>query len=411
MAAKRKRMYNSSLNHSNGTTAPLSISSTVTNAFTALGKASARVDSPVPRGSMHMAPSSQGLRHEMSNLSNLSSQDVWHPILHSESSYLSQHAFPDSAYASQIAPLADSQHDSQEPPRKRPRASTPMNDPSADLIRSSQDEPRALPPVNPDNVSDAQNVKEILMNLFIHPEMDANEALEGLTTEQVDIPLDNVGSAALHWAASLARIPLIRALVNRGASIYRVNNSGETALVRGCFCTNNYDQSSFPALLNLMHPTVSIRDYQGRTILHHISLKSGMKGRSMDGRYYLHCLLEFVAKHGATSSSRGAGPRVMNLGKFITDIVNAQDTSGDTALAIAARIGNKGIVTQLLEVGADPSIQNRAGLRPLDFGIGGEPARMPKTQEQAWSVPQAVVQKREDIVQRMAAFLVQNFCY
>lgn len=51
------------------------------------------------------------------------------------------------------------------------------------------------------------------------------------------------------------------------------------------------------------------------------------------------------------------------------EIVNAQDKYGDTALNIAARVGNRAIVTQLIEVGADPMIPNRAGLRPVDFGV------------------------------------------
>lgn len=55
----------------------------------------------------------------------------------------------------------------------------------------------------------------------------------------------------------------------------------------------------------------------------------------------------------------------------MSEIVNAQDKSGDTALNIAARIGNRSIISQLLEVGADAGIPNRAGLRPVDFGIGG----------------------------------------
>lgn len=64
----------------------------------------------------------------------------------------------------------------------------------------------------------------------------------------------------------------------------------------------------------------------------------------------------------------------MGIARFMTEIVNAQDSSGDTALNIAARIGNKSIISQLLEVGADPNIANRVGLRPVDFGIGVENA-------------------------------------
>jgi ankyrin repeat protein len=60
----------------------------------------------------------------------------------------------------------------------------------------------------------------------------------------------------------------------------------------------------------------------------------------------------------------------MGIARFMSEIVNAQDSAGDTALNIAARIGNRSIISQLIEVGADPKIANRVGLRPLDFGIG-----------------------------------------
>jgi regulatory protein SWI6 len=398
MAAKRKRMYNSSLNQTNGANSPLfpPISATVTNAFTALGKASSRRESPAPRPTPAPVASSQGrLRNE------IHSQEDWPPpsaSIASDLSFSQSQNVPDSAYASQIQ-LADSQPEMQEPPRKRARAATPVNDVPMDHYYQADAPLGPIPPLNIDHIPNIEHVRQTLMNLFINSEVDAISTLDGLTLDQIDMPLDNMGCAAIHWASSLARVPLIRALITRGASIYRVNDAGETALVRGCFCTNNFDQSTFPQLLNLLHPTIAIADNNGRTILHHIALKSGMKGRSADGRYYLNCLLEFIAKHGASSNTqRGPGPRVMNLGRFITDIVNAQDKSGDTSLNIAARIGNKSIVHPLLEVGADSSIPNRAGLRPVDFGIGGEPAPMPRAREQSWTVPQAVVQKREDIV-------------
>ena len=56
----------------------------------------------------------------------------------------------------------------------------------------------------------------------------------------------------------------------------------------------------------------------------------------------------------------------------MSEIVNAQDMAGDTALNLAARIGNKSIIQQLLEVGANASIPNRGGLKPIDFGVGGD---------------------------------------
>ena len=54
----------------------------------------------------------------------------------------------------------------------------------------------------------------------------------------------------------------------------------------------------------------------------------------------------------------------------MSEVVNIQDRLGDTALNIAARINNRSIVSQLIEVGADASIPNKSNLSPIDFGIG-----------------------------------------
>lgn len=322
MAAKRKRMYNPSLGQTNGNTGPLfpPISSTVTNAYSALSKSASRMDSQETRTvfSQNSVLSSQGTvrPHETH------SQENWPPSILTETSFHSQ-TQPDSTYCSQNLP--DLRHDSQEPPRKRARPSTPLNETPAHFFQQQVDTPlRPVQPVIADDVPDSDHARQTLMNLFINPETDSNvlSQLDNLSPEQIDIPLDSTGSAAIHWAASLARVPLIRALITKGASIYRVNHSGESALVRGCFVTNNFDQFSFPQLLNLLHPTIPIVDNNGRTILHHIAVKSGMKGRSADSRYYLHCLLEFVAKHGASSTSqRTGGPKVMSLARFIGEIV------------------------------------------------------------------------------------------
>lgn len=53
----------------------------------------------------------------------------------------------------------------------------------------------------------------------------------------------------------------------------------------------------------------------------------------------------------------------------MSEIVNAQDKSGDTALNLAARTSTRSIIDQLIEVGADPHIGNNGGLAPVDFGV------------------------------------------
>ena len=68
----------------------------------------------------------------------------------------------------------------------------------------------------------------------------------------------------------------------------------------------------------------------------------------------MESVLEHVARH--------------EQGQF-RELVDAQDSNGDTALNIAARVGNRGLVRILIEVGADKMRPNKLGLRPGDFGV------------------------------------------
>ena len=227
--------------------------------------------------------------------------------------------------------------------------------------------------------------QQMLTSLFLDPyqtDFSNHPAMLRLSGEDLDIPIDQTAHTALHWAATLARTSLLRALISKGANIYRLNGGGETALIRAALTTNNLDQGSFPELLELLGPTIEIRDGRGRTVLHHIAVSSAVKGRGSACRYYLESLLEFVVRQGSAANSQQnsflepalappTGP--INLARFMSEIVNAGDISGDTALNLAARIGNKSIISQLIEVGANPAIPNRGGLKPVDFGVGGHP--------------------------------------
>jgi regulatory protein SWI6 len=242
-----------------------------------------------------------------------------------------------------------------------------------------------LSPLPQPTSNSAVEKQQMLTSLFLDPtqqDFSNHPALLRLSGDELDIPIDPTAHTALHWAATLARTSLLRALINKGASIYRLNGGGETALIRAALTTNNLDQGSFPELLELLGPTIEIRDGRGRTVLHHIAVSSAVKGRSSACRYYLESLLEFVVRQGSAPNSQqtsfmepAAAPpsKSIGLAKFMAEIVNAEDMSGDTALNLAARIGNKSITQQLLEVGANPTIPNRSGLKAVDFGIGGDP--------------------------------------
>lgn len=171
---------------------------------------------------------------------------------------------------------------------------------------------------------------------------------------EVDTPIDENLHTALHWAASLARVSLVRALIAYGADPHRGNNVGETPLIRAVLVTNNSDQDSFLRLLEVLAPALRTVDDVGRSVLHHAALVAGVRGRAASARYYTESVLEFIATREG--------------GRF-RDLVDAQDAYGDTALNIAARIGNRALVRMLLDVGADKLKANKLGLRPTDFGV------------------------------------------
>ncbi|GAA5876571.1 hypothetical protein JCM1840_000812 [Sporobolomyces johnsonii] len=169
-----------------------------------------------------------------------------------------------------------------------------------------------------------------------------------------DTPIDENLHTALHWAAALARISIVRALVNYGADLHRGNNVGETPLIRAVLVTNNSDQDSFGRLLEVLGPSLRTVDDAGRSVLHHAALVAGVKGRAASARYYMETVLEYIARN-----EKGA----------FGDLIDAQDSHGDTALNVAARIGNRALVRMLLDVGADKFKANKLGLRPTDFGV------------------------------------------
>ncbi|KAI9805086.1 MAG: hypothetical protein M1825_000920 [Sarcosagium campestre] len=416
MAAQRKRLYNAGIDsrpngqQTNGTFFK-NISSTASNAVAAINKA--RFDSPAaPRpNSGNRKPAN--VRRNSQQFMGSQESVVPSASLQSMNSFASESSVgPGGSQGGPFTEMHDpSRHpDFQERPRKRIRQSSSMDVPRQSIDGSfdvsmrdgtpteanesfvyqqhflQQEEQGVvpLPPLPQPTGKVALDKHQLLTSLFLDPlqsDFSQHPAMTRLSRQDLDIPLDGTAHTALHWAATLARLPLLKALIAKGASIFRVNGGGETALIRACVVTNNLDHSSFPELLELLGPTIEMRDGRGRTVLHHIAVSSAVKGRGAASRYYLESLLEFVVRQGSAPSSQqtsfigNAAPptmRAIGLGRFMSEIVNAQDMSGDTALNIAARIGNRSIIQQLIEVGADAGIPNRAGLKPQDFGVGGD---------------------------------------
>ncbi|KAL0953780.1 hypothetical protein HGRIS_004964 [Hohenbuehelia grisea] len=232
------------------------------------------------------------------------------------------------------------------------------------------------------------------------------------TEVDLDIPLDASQHTALHLAAALCRPRTVQALVQSGADVHRGNVLGETALVRMCLGTHVADAVAAEELLNSLHASLGTIDSAGRSVLHHVCALAGVKDKStheqgQDGssvllggtrapaaRYYLDTVLLCVARrHG---------------GAF-KPLIDLQDEHGDTALNIAARVGNRALVRALLDVGADRMRANRLGLRPGDYGVESEEfAGTPRAEDvlnAMRSAPSATVQKSQDVIADMTAMI------
>jgi len=407
MAANRKRFYTQSMDgrstsQSVGGTFFSNISSTATSALAAMNKV-ARLNSPAPprpgsssQGRRSMGRPSQGPIASQESFRTSSQQSV--QSLASERSFSGANGPTDSAYGTGM-------EDPQEPPRKRMRmsqeesfsqpngADLSMRDlgsptePSESFYQQTGhritlpdgEVPSALPPLPHPDTKNSEEKQAMLTDLFAdqtRTDFTNHPAILHLSGADLDMPIDNAANTALHWAATLARVSLMRLLVSKGANMFRGNAAGQTPLMSAVSVNNSLDHSCFPETLEILAPLIELRDTQGRTILHHIAVTCAIKGRAASSKYYLEALLEYLVRSniGAsqTMSFQDNYPKPIGLMRFMQEMVNARDKAGNTALNLAARIGNRNIISQLMEVQADPTIPNHKGTRPIDFGVGSD---------------------------------------
>ncbi|KAF8935511.1 transcriptional regulator swi6 [Dissophora ornata] len=266
---------------------------------------------------------------------------------------------PSRPHQSQFPPLEHQHHNHRSYRQHHHHHHHHHSDPYGDMSHEQGREPGRFidqPPEEPP-LEGTEKYRTILMSIFLN---DDQEQIPELLTDPVSPPdldinlvIDDQGHTSLHWAAALARIPVLDLLVQKQADIRRVNYNGESALVRAVLVTNNYDKQSFPHVLSLLHSAIPLVDRKNRTLLHHIAITAGIRGRETSSRYYMECLFEWIARQGGDFAS----------------IVDVQDKNGDTALTIAARVGDRYLAKILMGVGANREIENKVGLKAEDFGL------------------------------------------
>ncbi|KAF9268241.1 transcription factor [Marasmius fiardii PR-910] len=171
-----------------------------------------------------------------------------------------------------------------------------------------------------------------------------------------DLAIDDDGHTALHWACAMGRIRIVKLLLTAGSDIYKVNKGGQTPLMRSVMFANNYDVRKFPELYELLHKSTLNIDNYNRTVFHHVIDVAMSKGKTHAARYYMETILARLADY----------PREL------ADVINFQDTDGETALTMAARCRSKRLVKLLIDHGADPKVINLDGKNAEDYILEDE---------------------------------------
>ncbi|KLU89801.1 transcription factor MBP1, partial [Magnaporthiopsis poae ATCC 64411] len=174
------------------------------------------------------------------------------------------------------------------------------------------------------------------------------------TNFQPDWAIDMDRHTAIHWAAAMGDVEIIKQLKRFGARLDVQNVRGETPLMRAVNFTNCYEKQTFPAVMKELFETVDHRDLAGCTVIHHAAImKSGRVSSPSCSRYYLDNILNRLQEtHGPD---------------FVQQLLDAQDVDGNTAVHLAAQRGASKCIRALLGRGASTDVANNEGIRAEDL--------------------------------------------
>ncbi|GME57945.1 apses-domain-containing protein [Neofusicoccum parvum] len=163
----------------------------------------------------------------------------------------------------------------------------------------------------------------------------------------LDRMIDEKGHSAMHWAAAMGDVDVVKDLLRRGARIDSLSNNLETPLMRAVMFTNNYDKNTMPQMIKILQPTVVRTDWFGSTVFHHIAATTSSKNKYTCARYYFDCIINKLSETWVPDA--------------VTRLLDEQDKNGDTAIMIAARHGARKCVRALLGRNVNVGIHNHQG--------------------------------------------------
>lgn len=172
---------------------------------------------------------------------------------------------------------------------------------------------------------------------------------------------DNSGRALLHEAVRSCNEPVVRSLLDRGADIAGVDYKRYTPLLTAVQCGDK--ALNIVGLLLERGADLQDRDNVNRTVLHLAATSKAVKTMGL--------LLEMGADANAQDSHQRTPLHTAIQHKCpVIDLllergvdIDTRDRFGTTALLLAAHQGSRTVVVQLLEMGADTTIQDNCGNR------------------------------------------------
>ena len=170
---------------------------------------------------------------------------------------------------------------------------------------------------------------------------------------QPNFPIDIHHNTALHWAASMGDVEIMKQLKRFGASLDAQNVRGETPLMRAALFTNCQDKQTMPSVVSQLISTIDSIDVCGATALHHAAAVTASRQKHQCARYYLDIILNKMQE--------------MFEPEHVQRILDSQDMEGNTAVHIAAKYKARKCVRALIGRGASTDIPNHDDVTAEDL--------------------------------------------
>ncbi|KAK3619161.1 Transcription factor mbp1 [Elasticomyces elasticus] len=233
----------------------------------------------------------------------------------------------------------------------------PPQPPSRKRRRKNNSSPPPQPPPQSPRVERAERDHQLwadeLLDYFMlqDPSLDAPQGTAyppPPSHAAINRPIDEKGHTALHWAAAMGDVEVVKDLIRRGAAIDSQSASGETPLMRAVMFTNCFDRGCMEKVGGLLVRTVNMQDWHSAgTVFHHIAGITASKKKYECARYYLDCILAKMVEILSPVD--------------VERVLNEINREGDTAITIAARQGARKCVRSLIGRNAAVDIMNHQG--------------------------------------------------